>query len=231
MCVYWHSEGAGGKLRNYHKDKTNACVQRGIRLIHVTDYQWMTNRDLVESRLRAILGQSTKVSARKCTVRSIDHRLYADFCTLTHLQGSAVSSVRYGLYHNNTLVAVMSFAKPRYNREYQWELIRFSTALNTTVVGGASKLFAAFVREYNPNSVISYCDLSWNTGKVYEALGFSLTGTSAPNYRYFHTSNPYKLLSRVAFQKHKLASMLQHFNPELSEWENMQANGYDRILS
>jgi hypothetical protein len=33
----------------------------------------------------------------------------------------------------------------------------------------------------------------------------------------------------VAFQTHKLHSLLENFNPMLSEWDNMVANGYDRI--
>ena len=34
---------------------------------------------------------------------------------------------------------------------------------------------------------------------------------------------------RMGFQKHKLKNKLENFDPELSEWENMQVNGYDRI--
>ena len=35
--------------------------------------------------------------------------------------------------------------------------------------------------------------------------------------------------NRVKFQKHKLANILEIFNSELSEVENMYANGYERI--
>jgi hypothetical protein len=31
------------------------------------------------------------------------------------------------------------------------------------------------------------------------------------------------------FQKHKLAKIIKVFDPNLTEWENMQLNGYDRI--
>jgi len=31
------------------------------------------------------------------------------------------------------------------------------------------------------------------------------------------------------FQKHKLKGLLEYFNPEMTEWENMMNNGYDRI--
>lgn len=48
------------------------------------------------------------------------------------------------------------------------------------IVGGAERLFKYFIRNYNPESVISYCDISKFTGDVYKRLGFSLKNQSAP---------------------------------------------------
>ena len=36
-------------------------------------------------------------------------------------------------------------------------------------------------------------------------------------------------MSRIQFQKHKLKDKLETFDPNITEWENMKANGYDRI--
>ena len=36
-------------------------------------------------------------------------------------------------------------------------------------------------------------------------------------------------ISRLQFQKHMLESKLEIFDSNLTEWENMQLNGYDRI--
>ena len=33
----------------------------------------------------------------------------------------------------------------------------------------------------------------------------------------------------MKYQKHKLKDKLQIFDPNLTEWQNMQLNGYDRI--
>ena len=46
---------------------------------------------------------------------------------------------------------------------------------------------------------------------------------------YFYTKNYSHLFSRNQFQKHLLQQKLKKFDPKLSEWENMQLNGYDRI--
>jgi len=66
----------------------------------------------------------------------------------------------------------MTFGKPRYNRKYEYELLRYCSSY--TVIGGAEKLFSYFLNTYTPKSIISYCDLSKFTGRVYNRLGFIL---------------------------------------------------------
>lgn len=90
-----------------------------------------------------------------------------------------------------------------------------------------TKLFSHFKKHINPTSIISYADRSFNTGGLYDILGVSCIHFSAPAYHY---TKDYKLIeSRVKYQKHKLQNILPIFNSLASEWDNMQANGYDRI--
>ena len=74
---------------------------------------------------------------------------------------------------------------------------------------------------------MTYADRRYSDGTLYEKIGFKKIGISKPNYFYF--KNTSMLLSRLKFQKHKLKNILESFNPELTEWDNMQLNGYDRI--
>ena len=50
--------------------------------------------------------------------------------------------------------------------------------------------------------------------------------SSNPGYKYFRENG---LESRMKYQKHKLPKLLETFNPDLTEWENMKVNGFDRI--
>ena len=226
--VFWHSE-LNGKPSNYHVNKTTMCEAVGLRLIHILDVEWYTNQHIVLSRIRNLFGNSNAIFARKCRVAQVPSMEAANFFRKNHIQGPAVATISYGLYNNATLVACMSFIKSRFNKQVQWELLRFANLSNNTVVGGASKLFARFVHDYSPTSIISYSDKRWNTGGLYIALGFKYTHTSSPNYQYFNPSTSSKLYSRITFQKHKLQKVLETFNPNHTEWQNMQANGYDRI--
>jgi hypothetical protein len=124
-------------------------------------------------------------------------------------------------------VAVMSFAKPRFNSKYQWELIRYSSELNTTIVGGASRLLKYFERKYKPTSIISYCDRRWGSGGLYLQLGFTESHKSKPNYFYYKSG---KVFPRYKFQKHKLPNLLDNFDESKTEVENMLDNGYLRYF-
>ena len=222
--LYWHGEKF--KDKNYHIDKTRLANDNNVNLIHITDYEWNTNRILVESRIKSILQLNERIFARKCKVSMVLADTAKMFYNNNHIQKWCVSSVNIGLTFDNTLVAVMSFSKSRFDKTYQWELTRYCSVTGHNVVGGASKLLAHFVREYRPGSIISYCDLRWNAGNVYTAIGFTYKRTNGPNYWYVKCGSTFE--NRINYQKHKLENLLEHFDPNQTEYENMINNRYDR---
>ena len=223
---YWHSE-LQGKDKSYHLNKTNLCKEKDIQLIHIWNHDWLLNNGLVKSRIKSKLGLNDRVYARKCVIQEINSKVTTEFLNNNHIQGNCPASVRYGLYYNKELIAVMTFGKSRYKKDIEYELLRYCSKQGTNVTGGASKLFKKFTREYSPASVISYSDRMWNTGSLYKQLGFEYSHSTDPAY--YYTKNYSDFENRLTYQKHKLKDKLDIFNPSLTEWENMQANGYDRI--
>lgn len=228
--LFFHSEANGGKSRNYHVFKTNEAKAHGYQLIHLFEDEWINKRLIVESRLKALLGVPDKrIYARKCIIDAIDAKATKLFMNANHLQGWSHSSVNLGLFYEKQLVAMMTFGKPRYNKKYEWELIRYCSLLGHQVVGGAGKLLKQFENTYKPKSLLSYADYRWSNGKMYESLGFKLDYLSEPNYWYVK-NNICERFSRIRFQKFKLKTLLDAFDESLSEVENMRNNGYDRIF-
>ena len=114
-------------------------------------------------------------------IKEITKQETNQFLNLYHLQDSCYgNSVNLGLYLNDKLIQVITFGKPRYNKNYQWELLRLCTHSDYYVVGGAERLFKHFVKTQNPESIISYCDISKFTGDVYTKLGFILNKITEP---------------------------------------------------
>lgn len=224
--TYWHSD-LNGRGKEYHLNKSELLKAKGIHLIHIWEHEWNANTDLVQSRIQAKLGYSSVMYARNCSIVEVSDEAAFNFLNTNHIQGYCTASIRFGLIHNDSLIALMTFGKSRYDKSVEWELIRYCTSHNISVTGGASRLLKHFVKLYSPSSIVSYSAKEWNSGNLYSKLGFSLVSTSPPAY--YYTDDYVTFHNRVSFQKHKLKDKLALFDPAKTEWENMKDNGYDRI--
>jgi len=228
--VLWHSELFGHKNKTYHLHKTSACISKGYKLVHILDSEWRLKKDIVKSVISSLLNKHiTVVYGRKCYVKEIPSRLCVDFLNENHLQGTDHSSIKLGLFDENSqLIAVMTFLKSRFDKKIQYEMGRFCNKAGYQILGGASKLFSYFLKKYNPSSIVSYNDRRYFDGQVYIKLGFNFMGNTPPN-GYYIIDNYQNIQNRICWQKHKLKQKLKTFDPTISAWENMRNNGYDRI--
>lgn len=227
--LYWHSENGRGIGKLYHLNKTKSCICKEIKLIHIFENEWVAKKEIVKSILKNLIGRTDKkLYGRSCIVKPISGDIKNNFLNENHLQGCDKSSIKYGLYHNDELVSVMTFVKSRFDKKIQYEMYRYCNKIGTHVTGGASKLFKYFIKHHSPTSIVSYNDKRYFDGVVYQRLGFVFTNNTVPNYWYIKSD--YKsLYNRMSFQKHKLNKLLINFDPNLTEWENMKSNNYDRI--
>jgi hypothetical protein len=231
--LYWHSynkkETPEEKFRHYEKYKI--CKDKNIKLIQIFEHEWNDHKPIIKSILLINLNKNhKKIYARKTTIESIPFNIAKKFIEKNHIQPSvAKSDVNLCLKHEGEIVAVMTFAKPRFNKNHQWELIRYCSRLNTVVIGGASKLFKHFEKEYRPHSIISYSDIRFFGGKIYNILGFDYSHKSPPNYFYYKDDRSKSILMRYQCQKHKLHKFLPDFDPSLTEYQNMFNHGYRRV--
>lgn len=225
--LYWHSEDSGTD-RDALLSKTIDCQKNNIQLVHVFEDEWIHKKEIVKSRISNLLGLSKRIYARQCELKIIEHIESKNFLEENHIQGSCASKIRLGLYYNGELVSLMTFGKARFSKTSDWELLRFCNKINTTVIGGASKLLCYFEKMFFPKEIISYADRRWSNGNLYQRLGFEKLRESPPNYWYL--GNESIRLSRLVYQKHNLPKLLKSFDPSKSEVENMRANGYNRIF-
>jgi len=223
--VYWHKD-----LDNYYKfDK---CREKGVRLIQIFEHEWCgLQHESIKAYLRQTFGIfENKVGARKCIVKEVPELEYREFLDDNHLQGYIPATVKLGLYYNDILLEVMSFGKPRFDKSYDYELLRECTLFDWKVYGGKEKLFKYFIDNYFPSSIISYCDKSKFTGNSYLKCGFRLLGETGSNYFYIKDG---QIISRYQAQKSKLKELLgeENFNDSLTEVENMTLNGWVRLFN
>jgi len=223
--IYWHSEASSGKKSGYHRKKYLDCKKAGYKLITVFETDSITK---VKALLLKLLGKTTKIGARKTTIRYLNSTEAMNFHREHHLHGHVGAKHHYGLSYAGQIIMVASFGKNRFSNQFQYECSRITSHSEYTVVGGVSRLIKHFIDEVSPKSIATFADLRFGNGNVYEKCGFSYLGNSDPNYWYSKRyCNP--LYSRVKFQKHKLKKQLESFDESKTEFENMIDNGWDRI--
>ena len=187
--LHWHSDLFISESSHLHK--TENCEKQGIQLIHIFEDEWLYKQNIVESIIQQILGMTKfKIPARKCYLRVLETYEERTFFESNHLQGYTDSSICYGLFYNEPsnnkdyLVSAMSFHK---QLENNWELLRFCTLKSFHVIGGASKLFKQFIKNFEPKIVVLCADRRWsikNENILYEQLGFKFDSFTKPNYFY-----------------------------------------------
>jgi hypothetical protein len=63
-------------------------------------------------------------------------------------------------------------------RSYEWT--RYASLPGVRINGGMGKALKAFIKDIQPDDIMSYADLEWSEGAVYEQLGFELEGHKTP---------------------------------------------------
>ena len=169
--------------KTYHLEKSKLAKENGFLCIHVWDW------DDIDKVLNIFTNKQI-IYARNCEIKEVSKKECNEFLNQYHLQNTCNGQTfRYGLYYNNELIQIMTFGKPRYNKNYEWELLRLCSHKDYKIVGGSERLFKHFIVNINPINVISYCDNSKFTGEVYERLGMKNIGLGSPTINWSKDNN------------------------------------------
>ena len=181
--------------KEYHYNKSKTATENGYHCIHIWDW------DDSEKIVKLFLVEKQKVYARQCEIREIDKKEADKFLEEWHLQGKCRGNeTNIGLYSKDELVMIMTFGKPRYNKNYEYELLRLCSS--KVVVGGTDKIWKYFLENYKPKSVISYCDSSKFSGEVYEKLGFELKNKKIqPSKHWYHLKKKVHITDNLLKQR------------------------------
>ncbi|MFA5153901.1 MAG: hypothetical protein WC554_15225 [Clostridia bacterium] len=226
--MYWHSEEY--KNKTHHLNKWKLCQKNNIKLITVWEDDWRDKQEIIKSIIKNQLSLTeNKIYARKCVIKNVENKDKLKFLIDNHIQGNCQSSINLGLYYNNELVSLMTFGKKRMimkskSQENEYELLRFCNKLNTSVIGGASKLFSYFIEQYKPEIIVSYANLDISNGNLYEILGFLKQQTININYWWVKNGKRYH---RSNFMKHKLVK--EGADPNKTEKEIMLERKYVKL--
>lgn len=224
--------------RSYHKMKSDLAETNGVFIFHLFGYEWTYKRDIMISMIRNLINANdNRIYARNTEIREVGTIDAIKFLNINHRQGRVFSPVRLGLYDKKTgeLVSLMTFGKLRrtmgMNKEASeeiWELTRFCNKLNTSVVGGASKLFKYFVDNYNPKEIRSFSDRAHTRGNLYSTLGFKELRRSDASYVWIDLKTD-RAFHRIHAQKRNIRRFLNDPTIDIdnqTEFQIMESHGF-----
>lgn len=223
--LYWHSESQEPN-HNYHKNKFELCRSANIRLVQIWGSEWSSKQNTVKAKLAVILGHTKQINVRRTKLVRVGATAERTFLDRNHIHGYAPSTIAYGLVCQGKLVSLMTFKQSNSEKDTNHKILRLCTRRNVLVSDGAATLFKHFTNK-NAGRILARCDLRWETGSTYEELGFTLSHISGPKPWYFN--NPRELHPQSKFNKSLLHDTLHTFDPEITMYQNMLANGWDRV--
>lgn len=199
--LIWHSEKFKlNETATYHLNKTEECKKIGITLIHIFEDEWNKKKDVVKSKLRAILNKNdTIINASNCVIKKINSKKANEFLISNDLTNECHSGYKYGMYNDGNLVSLMTF---RRCKKDDYRLEHFCNRKNYEITGSIEALLDHFINEVKPKKIIYKIDKRWKDGRFLEDFGFMHIKDTRPNHTYVNNSG-HKRYTKSEFNKYK----------------------------
>lgn len=163
--IFWHSELM--KTDNRHHLKRREIFQKnGLRLVQLREDELHSKTPIIKSIINNIRGQVKSVYARKCDLIG---PIPPTFFEENHLMGFSPAA-SMGLQWQGDIICAMSYIV----RGKELFIHRYCNLLETTCVGGFSKLLQNIIRSNTGvNRIVSFVDLRYATGESLVKCGFT----------------------------------------------------------
>lgn len=169
--LYWHSD-AVNKNNSYHKQKRDLYIKNGYVPLFFREDEIQNKIEIVKSIVKNKIKHKDikRVFARKCGVQEITKEKAKEFFLENHLMGAGFGKP-IALVLDDEIVACMQYI----SKSDFYDISRFATKINTSVVGGFSKLLNKIPKDKN---IQTFIDRRYGQGKYLESLGFYLENCS-----------------------------------------------------
>ncbi len=168
--------------QNFHIKRKSKFKELGYESLFFRQNELEKNKDIIFSIISNKLKlNKSKIGARKCEIKEVSPDVSKVFFETNHLMGNGAGKV-YGLYHQNELVSAIS-VKLKNENDKLYEISRFCSKLDISVVGAFSKLLNFFVKTNSANSIITFIDKRYGDGSYLKELGF-IESATYPSFKW-----------------------------------------------
>lgn len=211
--ISWHSESLSGKPKDYHFKKSIKSFEKGVFIYHIFENFWRGNKDGVLSFIKNVLNTSS-FKLNPVNIKRVSISQFKDLYKQNSLQ--LFEKVKDSIYYlvedsGGIVLGGFSFKSGVVRNVFQITKLQqdFNILVNFIVDSVECEIVDLPFHCVNPKSL--------------ELDGFSKSLLGDCNY--FYTRNHGDLYIRDKV----LLKNKSKFDPSLTEWENMQKLGFDRI--
>ena len=173
---FWHNEENVGTTT--HQTKSSKCYEKGIRLIHIFEHEWVLNKSLVIDNIRRALGVDIRtIPASQCTFKTISRESYTDFVKSNRFKLPKINGDLVGIESNNELVGVFNIVD---------NTIHSITVKRLLRIDNLRDLFSSYFKNLPIRIKIDFGNEDW---KELEENQFKLESISDPSFVYYNTSS------------------------------------------
>lgn len=190
---YWHSD-FNDKEQKYHQIKRDFYIESGYKPLFFRQNEIIEKPKIIESIILNKIGRSERVFARNCGIELCEFKDAKNWFEENHLMGSGRGTCLF-LINKETKERLCGIQIVK-KKDYGYEISRFATKYNTSVVGGFSKLISHAHDILKFKSLITYIDLRYGNGNYLKELGFDKTNESLS----FGWTNGKQIFHRMTFE-------------------------------
>lgn len=211
----------------YHKNKTDMCENKGIRLIHIFEDEWIENKMLCKSKLKKILcSQSIMIiDAADCyickNVSENEKMMMLEKYTFFPTDGSSVS---YSLKLRNKTVAMMTFSRTRRDRIHDWQIINYAEMNSFVIKDGFKVLMNSFCNDNYVKNISYYALRDWHIAEDVNCMDF--VEIKRPRMYWIKKINRVK---GICINEKNMHEFIDNIDETKSFIQNMNDNGFYRI--
>lgn len=158
----------------YHYNKSVIYKNNGLRPLFFRGDEIEDKFDIVQSIIiNSLHLNKNKIYARNTNFKEISNLECFNFCEHNHLMGGFKSTSRsFALLYGDEIVSIFQVKESK-NNSGKYDLSRYCTIKNTSVVGGFTKMLTNFEKLLQPSYLQTFIDLRYGNGEYLLNHGFN----------------------------------------------------------
>ena len=104
---YFHCSRFARIFPEYHKWKTQQCLDNDIKLIHIYEYEWNSNRNNLKRWINKIINKAlVKIDLTETSIKQITYIEYHNFIDNNNVEKFQYSDKWFGMFYRDKLISV-----------------------------------------------------------------------------------------------------------------------------